>query len=89
MPPHLASPQLHCLSSNWVGIGFIVPAEKTTAQDFRHVLEVNLLAPFLLAKAFSAMMLAQGSGSIVNVASTGPSNVPLASFWAMSRTKRD
>jgi NAD(P)-dependent dehydrogenase (short-subunit alcohol dehydrogenase family) len=30
---------------------------------------VNLLAPFLLAKAFGAMMLEQKSGSIVNVAS--------------------
>src|SRR5206468_7543689 len=36
---------------------------------FLRVLEVNLLAPFLLAKAFGAMMLEQRSGSIVNVAS--------------------
>jgi NAD(P)-dependent dehydrogenase (short-subunit alcohol dehydrogenase family) len=36
---------------------------------FRRVLEVNLVAPFLLAKSFGAMMLAQGEGSIVNVAS--------------------
>src|SRR5262249_2008152 len=36
---------------------------------FRRVLEVNLVAPFLLAKAFGAQMLAQKLGSIVNVAS--------------------
>jgi NAD(P)-dependent dehydrogenase (short-subunit alcohol dehydrogenase family) len=54
---------------NNAGISFISPAEKVSAADFRRVLEVNLLAPFLLAKSFGSMMLAQGSGSIVNVAS--------------------
>jgi NAD(P)-dependent dehydrogenase (short-subunit alcohol dehydrogenase family) len=39
------------------------------AADFRRVLEVNLVAPFVLAKTFGAMMLRQGEGSIVNVAS--------------------
>jgi NAD(P)-dependent dehydrogenase (short-subunit alcohol dehydrogenase family) len=38
-------------------------------EDFRRVLEVNLVAPFLLAKHFGVMMLKQRSGSIVNVAS--------------------
>src|SRR4029078_11623532 len=37
--------------------------------DFRRVLEVNLVAPFLLAKAFGSMMLGAGRGSITNVAS--------------------
>jgi NAD(P)-dependent dehydrogenase (short-subunit alcohol dehydrogenase family) len=54
---------------NNAGISFIENAEKIRAADFRRVLEVNLMAPFLLAKAFGAAMLAQGSGSIVNVAS--------------------
>src|ERR1700733_717878 len=54
---------------NNAGISFIAPAEKVEAQAFRRVLEVNLLAPFLLAKGFGAMMLNQKSGSIVNVAS--------------------
>jgi NAD(P)-dependent dehydrogenase (short-subunit alcohol dehydrogenase family) len=54
---------------NNAGISFIAPAEKVEAEKFRRVLEVNLLAPFLLAKAFGAMMLEQRSGSIVNVAS--------------------
>src|SRR5450432_1624191 len=40
-----------------------------SGQEYRRVLEVNLVAPFLLAKAFGAMMLSQRSGSIVNVAS--------------------
>jgi len=54
---------------NNAGISFIENAEKIQAADFRRVLEVNLVAPFLLAKTFGAAMLAQGSGSIVNVAS--------------------
>jgi NAD(P)-dependent dehydrogenase (short-subunit alcohol dehydrogenase family) len=54
---------------NNAGISSIAPAEMTSASIFRRVLEVNLVAPFLLAKGFGAMMLAQGEGSIVNVAS--------------------
>ncbi|WP_433966941.1 SDR family NAD(P)-dependent oxidoreductase [Tunturiibacter gelidiferens] len=54
---------------NNAGISFIAPAETVEGKAFLRVLEVNLLAPFLLAKAFGAMMLEQKSGSIVNVAS--------------------
>ena len=54
---------------NNAGISHIEPAETTEGKAFRRVLEVNLLAPFLLAKGFGAIMLEQRSGSIVNVAS--------------------
>jgi len=54
---------------NNAGISFIQPAEQVEGKAFLRVLEVNLLAPFLLAKAFGATMLEQKSGSIVNVAS--------------------
>jgi NAD(P)-dependent dehydrogenase (short-subunit alcohol dehydrogenase family) len=54
---------------NNAGISFIAAAESVEAAKFRRVLEVNLLAPFLLSKGFGAMMLEQRSGSIVNVAS--------------------
>lgn len=54
---------------NNAGISFIAPAETVERNVFLRVLEVNLLAPFLLAKAFGALMLDQRSGSIVNVAS--------------------
>jgi NAD(P)-dependent dehydrogenase (short-subunit alcohol dehydrogenase family) len=54
---------------NNAGISSIAPAEATSGESFRRVLEVNLVAPFLLARDFGAMMLAQGQGSIVNVAS--------------------
>lgn len=54
---------------NNAGISSIAPAESVTGSAFLRVLEVNLLAPFLLARAFGAMMLQEKSGSIVNVAS--------------------
>ena len=54
---------------NNAGISLIAPAEAVEAKKFMRVLEVNLLGPFLLAKAFGAMMLERRSGSIVNVAS--------------------
>src|SRR3981081_1865400 len=44
---------------NNAGISFISPAEAVNAAAFRRVLEVNLVAPFVLAKGFGAMMLAQ------------------------------
>lgn len=54
---------------NNAGISFIMPAENTSAADYRRVLDVNLVAPFLLAKVFGSKMLAARRGSIVNVAS--------------------
>jgi NAD(P)-dependent dehydrogenase (short-subunit alcohol dehydrogenase family) len=54
---------------NNAGISMIAPAEALSAADYRRVLEVNLVAPFLLSKAFGAMMLAQRGGSIINVSS--------------------
>jgi NAD(P)-dependent dehydrogenase (short-subunit alcohol dehydrogenase family) len=54
---------------NNAGISCISPAETTGAAEVRRVLEVNLVAPFMLCRAFGAVMLAARSGSIVNIAS--------------------
>lgn len=54
---------------NNAGISLIRPAEQTTAAEWRRVLDVNLVGPFLLSKALGLQMLARRSGSIVNVAS--------------------
>jgi NAD(P)-dependent dehydrogenase (short-subunit alcohol dehydrogenase family) len=54
---------------NNAGISSISPAEEISAQEFRRVLESNLVAPFLLSKMFGAKMLARRKGAIVNVAS--------------------
>jgi NAD(P)-dependent dehydrogenase (short-subunit alcohol dehydrogenase family) len=54
---------------NNAGISLIAPAEATSAEQWRRVLEVNLTGPFLLCQAFGAGMLDRRSGSIVNIAS--------------------
>jgi NAD(P)-dependent dehydrogenase (short-subunit alcohol dehydrogenase family) len=54
---------------NNAGISMIESALDTSAEAYRRVLEVNLVAPFLLAKAFGGEMLRAGKGAIVNVAS--------------------
>lgn len=54
---------------NNAGISLISAAESTSPGDFRRVMEVNLVAPFLLAQAFGTRMLAARQGCIINVAS--------------------
>ena len=54
---------------NNAGISHIAPAEETSFADYRRVLDVNLVAPFLLCQVFGKRMLEAGSGAIVNVAS--------------------
>jgi NAD(P)-dependent dehydrogenase (short-subunit alcohol dehydrogenase family) len=54
---------------NNAGISFITPAEETTLEGFRRVLDVNIVGPFLLCREFGRWMLEEGHGSIVNVAS--------------------
>lgn len=54
---------------NNAGISMIVPGEQTSAADFRRVLEINLVGPFLMSKVFGNEMLRAGRGSIINVAS--------------------
>jgi NAD(P)-dependent dehydrogenase (short-subunit alcohol dehydrogenase family) len=54
---------------NNAGISFITSALETPVADFRRVLEVNLVGPFLMCREFGRMMLEKGSGSIINVAS--------------------
>ncbi len=54
---------------NNAGISLICAAEETTAAEYRRMMEVNVVAPFLLARVFGRRMLEARSGSIVNVAS--------------------
>ncbi len=54
---------------NNAGISNIESALETSVETYRKVLEVNLVAPFLLCKAFGEHMLNAGSGSIVNISS--------------------
>jgi NAD(P)-dependent dehydrogenase (short-subunit alcohol dehydrogenase family) len=54
---------------NNAGIALIAPIEKTAAAQLRRVLEVNLVAPFLLCRALSPLLFAARGASVVNVAS--------------------
>ena len=54
---------------NNAGVSSIAATETVSVDEFRRVLNINLIGPFLMSKAFGAMMLARGSGAIVNVAS--------------------
>jgi NAD(P)-dependent dehydrogenase (short-subunit alcohol dehydrogenase family) len=54
---------------NNAGISAIAPAETVSSAQYRRVLEVNLVAPFILSREAGSLMLAQRSGSIVNIAS--------------------
>jgi NAD(P)-dependent dehydrogenase (short-subunit alcohol dehydrogenase family) len=54
---------------NNAGVALIHAAEETTAEQWRRVVDVNLTGPFLLCRELGRLMLAAGSGSIVNVAS--------------------
>jgi NAD(P)-dependent dehydrogenase (short-subunit alcohol dehydrogenase family) len=54
---------------NNAGISNIAPAETIDTDAFRRVLEVNLVAPFVISRIAGAIMLQQRQGSIVNIAS--------------------
>jgi len=54
---------------NNAGISSIVPALDLDAAEWRRVMDVNLLGPFLMCRAFGRDMVAKGRGSLVNIAS--------------------
>jgi NAD(P)-dependent dehydrogenase (short-subunit alcohol dehydrogenase family) len=54
---------------NNAGIGGPVPAEDEPVDEFRRVVEVNLTGLFVLSQLAGRVMIAAGSGTIVNVAS--------------------
>ena len=51
------------------GINARAAAVDMTAEDYRRVLEVNLVGVFLSARAAGRRMIAQGSGSVINISS--------------------
>jgi NAD(P)-dependent dehydrogenase (short-subunit alcohol dehydrogenase family) len=72
---------------NNAGINLVKPATEETTEEFRHELEVNLVAPFALsALAARAMIDAGRGGSIVNIASVwamgGIGQIPDAGYAA-------
>lgn len=54
---------------NNAGFTTVVPAEEQTVEDWKGHLDVNLTGVFLCAQRFGREMIAEGRGTIVNVAS--------------------
>ena len=54
---------------NIAGQGLHAPLEQIDSDDFRAILEFNLVAPLVTMQAVLPVMRTQGSGSIVNVSS--------------------
>lgn len=55
---------------NNAGITTVTPALRESPEEFRRVVEVNLVGPFVVSRAAAALMREQGrGGSIVNIAS--------------------
>jgi len=73
---------------NNAGIATVGPAEDISEEDFDHMIDVNLKGVFLGTQAAGRVMLKQGSGSIINMASMSAhiSNLPqLVSHYAASK----
>jgi NAD(P)-dependent dehydrogenase (short-subunit alcohol dehydrogenase family) len=64
---------------NNAGITIVQPALRESVDEYRRIVEVNLVAPFALSKAAAVAMRATGGGSIVNIASA----VGLASMQSL------
>jgi NAD(P)-dependent dehydrogenase (short-subunit alcohol dehydrogenase family) len=54
---------------NNAGAGQVAASEAVAPEDFRRVIELDLIAPFFCAQAAGRVMLAAGSGVIINVSS--------------------
>lgn len=71
---------------NNAGVTATVPAEEEPPAEFRRVLDVNLTGVFLCAQSAGRVMLRQGRGSIVNIASilglVASGQIPQASYAA-------
>jgi NAD(P)-dependent dehydrogenase (short-subunit alcohol dehydrogenase family) len=71
---------------NNAGINDTVPAEDEPLEQFRQTVDINLTSAFYLSQLLGRVMLEQGSGVIVNVASmlgtVGVGQIPQAGYAA-------
>ncbi len=54
---------------NSAGIGAVTPAFETTVEQFRRILDINLVGSFVISREVARAMKQTGGGSIVNIAS--------------------
>lgn len=71
---------------NNAGVGEVMPALEESTDHFRRICELNLVAPFALARDAARAMIEAEGGSIVNIASilglVGNGQIPEASYHA-------
>jgi NAD(P)-dependent dehydrogenase (short-subunit alcohol dehydrogenase family) len=71
---------------NNAGVSKPARVEDETVDDFRHVVEVNLVSTYSLSRRVGTLMAERGQGSIVNIASVvglvGLGRMPQASYAA-------
>lgn len=71
---------------NSAGSAFRSPAEDFPEDKFNFILDLNLKGTYFCCQAFGNVMLAQGKGSIINLASIGSFNAyPWASAYLASK----
>lgn len=71
---------------NSAGQGLQASIDDIKVEDFRELLELNLVAPLIMMQAVVPLMRKRGAGSIVNV-SSGITFVPLPNTGAYSSSK--
>ena len=72
---------------NNAGIGsFNQPLHETAPDTWNAIIDTNLRAPYLMIRAFAPMMIAAGSGHIINISSLAGHN-PLKNGAAYSASK--
>jgi NAD(P)-dependent dehydrogenase (short-subunit alcohol dehydrogenase family) len=71
---------------NSAGAAFRCPAEDFPEEKFDFIIDLNLKGTYLCCQAFGRLMLDQGKGSIINIASIGSFNAyPWASAYLASK----
>jgi len=71
---------------NNAGVDYTLPIDELSANQWDHVMAVNLRAPFILAKHAARLMQRQGGGHIINIASTAAKRTwPNASAYHASK----
>ena len=71
---------------NNAGVMLLAPVDGSSAQDWRRMLELNVLGPMVSSQAVLAGMRSRGGGHIVNISSTaGRIANPNASGYAASK----
>lgn len=77
--------RIDCLVNN-AGINYVVTIEDATEEQFRNIIDVNLIGPFLGMQAVIPHMKAAAGGSIVNLSSNSTRKV-VVSTTVYSATK--